>query len=158
VKPFPDADVTKMNLYAFTVDHLPRHMIPGHVVLIDKLPQKRSGKLDLDALPQPELHQVDMQLIQQPSDNALHKLLVELWQDVLQVDKVEIDIDLMFLGMDSLKAMMFLNRLNDHIGSYVDIVSLFEAPTIADFSNYLKENYAEQIAYYLDNSHSSEVA
>ncbi|MGB5970000.1 MAG: sulfotransferase [Spirulinaceae cyanobacterium] len=74
--------------------------------------------------------------------------LVDLWQEILEV-KVGVHDNFFELGGNSIKAALFFNRLQEKFGGVFYIVALFEAPTIAEFENYLHQYYPELVARVL---------
>ena len=79
--------------------------------------------------------------------------IVELWQDILG-DRVGIYDNFFELGGDSIKAALFFNRLQEKWGGVFYIVSLFEAPTVAEFEAYLHKYYPELVSQILGISAS----
>jgi fengycin family lipopeptide synthetase D len=65
-------------------------MVPAWIMQIDKIPLTPAGKIDKKALPKPELHAGKKYL---PPRSDLEKQLAEIWQEVLGVEKININYD-----------------------------------------------------------------
>ena len=125
---------------------LPDYMIPTAFVFLDDLPLTRTGKIDPRALPSPDdarfAHGDELAA---PRTN-LERLLAEKWQEILGVERIGIHENFFDLGGDSLRAALFIHKLQEQLGDYIYVVALFEAPTIATMAAYLKEYYPGAVA------------
>lgn len=72
--------------------------------------------------------------------NDLERLLVDVWQEILEVP-VSIHDNFFELGGNSIKAVMVMNTFQEKIGAIFHPVSLFDAPTIAGLADYFESNY-----------------
>ena len=50
------------------------------------------------------------------------------------------------IGGDSIRAAIFINKLQQLLGEYLYVVALFDAPTIAELAAYLEVNYPQAVA------------
>src|SRR5262249_57092467 len=78
--------------------------------------------------------------------NGVEAMLSELWSDVIGVTRIGIHDDFFDLGGDSIKGVIFINRLQEHLGEIVHVVNIFNAPTVAAFAKYLEEQYPNAVA------------
>ncbi|GAA0890324.1 surfactin non-ribosomal peptide synthetase SrfAB [Fulvivirga kasyanovii] len=112
--------------------NLPDYMIPTYFILINELPLTNSGKVNRKALPLPEVNATKSYV--EPATNT-EILLVDLWSDILNLDKSGISTNQSFfdLGGHSLKAAVLVNRLKKvlevevplkHVFAYQDVHSL----------------------------------
>ncbi len=62
--------------------------------------------------------------------NPLEQLLVELWQEVLVVDRVGVRDDFFALGGDSLAAAAIISEVHDRLGLELTVKRLLECPTV----------------------------
>ena len=111
---------------------LPPYMIPTTFVGLDRLPLSASGKVDRRALPEPE-PPTELPAPVEPRD-ALERQLVEIWRDVLSIDRVGIRDSFFDLGGHSLLAMRMVARTERALGIVLPLATLFEAPTIEGLS------------------------
>jgi natural product biosynthesis luciferase-like monooxygenase protein len=81
--------------------------------------------------------------------NDLERALVRLWQEILKVDRVGVHDNFFELGGQSIQGAVLVNKLQERLGEVVHIVSLFDAPTVADLAVYLADHYPAGVARLL---------
>ncbi|MFF9091084.1 amino acid adenylation domain-containing protein, partial [Streptomyces sp. NPDC014991] len=123
-------------LREFAGRHLPGHMVPAAVVVLDRLPLTANGKLDRAALPAPAVTRSPQR---RPGRDATERMLCELFAGVLGVDRVGIDERFFDLGGDSLLATRLLSRIRAASGAELPIRALFDAPTVAGLAEALRQ-------------------
>ncbi|MEU2792834.1 non-ribosomal peptide synthase/polyketide synthase [Streptomyces sp. NPDC007100] len=123
-------------LREFAGRHLPGHMVPAAVVVLDRLPLTANGKLDRAALPAPEYTRGQAR---RPARDAAERVLCDLFAEVLGVDRVGIDDGFFDLGGDSLLATRLLSRIRTALGAELPIRALFDAPTVAGLAPAVRE-------------------
>ncbi len=103
--------VTAEELRAYLKDQLPQYMLPAAVVLLDALPVKGSGKVDVRALsPADEIE--TKQGFAAPR-TPVEKGLVRIWQNVLGLERVGITDNFFELGGDSIVSIQIVARARD---------------------------------------------
>lgn len=122
------------DLRRFLKERLPLHMIPSVFVAIDALPMTPSGKLDPSALPPPRAPRVEIDDDYAGARTPVEEALVEIWGQVLGVDRIGIHDYFFELGGHSLLAMKVISRVRECLGLEVSLRTLFEASTIAGFA------------------------
>jgi acyl transferase domain-containing protein/thioesterase domain-containing protein/aryl carrier-like protein len=78
--------------------------------------------------------------------NRVEEILVQMWEDLLGIRPIGIHDDLMELGVDSLKAMTYVNRFKEKWGVIIHIATIFSAPTTAELADYINNHYPEKAA------------
>jgi hypothetical protein len=68
-------------------------------------------------------------------------LLAEIWREILGIEGVGVYDNFFDLGGDSIRGAIFINELQKTLGEIVYVVALFDAPSIAEFANYLEQRY-----------------
>jgi len=76
----------------------------------------------------------------------LERFLADKWQEMFGIDRIGVHENFFELGIDSVKAAVFLNRLQQDLGEAVYIVALFDSPTIAGLAIYLSAHYPKAVA------------
>jgi acyl transferase domain-containing protein/thioesterase domain-containing protein len=90
--------------------------------------------------------------------NQVEEILVRMWIDLLGVRPIGIHDDLMELGVDSLKAMTFVNRFKEQWGVIIHITDIFDSPTTAELAGYLHQHHPESVARLTGNVTGEETA
>jgi len=127
--PGPD----ELREYART--RLPGYMVPAYFVPLDRLPSTPNGKLDRKRLPEPEPGSGPAGPVA-PRD-AMEAQLVEIFREVLGVDKVGIDDAFFELGGHSVKAIALVQRINRALSGDLSLVALLSHPTVRRLRRHL---------------------
>jgi amino acid adenylation domain-containing protein/non-ribosomal peptide synthase protein (TIGR01720 family) len=112
-------------------ERLPGYMVPAAVVVLEALPLTVNNKLDTRALPAPEFADTDR--YRAPS-TAVEELLVGIYAQVLDVERVGVDDSFFELGGDSLSAMRLVAAVNNGLDGDLSVRTVFEAPTVAQLA------------------------
>jgi acyl-CoA synthetase (AMP-forming)/AMP-acid ligase II/NAD(P)-dependent dehydrogenase (short-subunit alcohol dehydrogenase family) len=75
----------------------------------------------------------------------LERQIAQIWREVLGVSQLGIHDDFFALGGDSIRGAVVINKLQERIGGILHVVALFNAPTIAQLAQHLKEHYSEAV-------------
>ncbi|MFE9686822.1 amino acid adenylation domain-containing protein [Streptomyces sp. NPDC006285] len=118
------------------VASLPEYQVPAEVLILDRLPVTRNGKLDRDALPDPG--QTATGRGRAPR-TPHEEVLVRLFAEVLGVDRAGVDDDFFALGGHSLTALRLAGRARTALGVELRIQDLFTAPTVAALARILRD-------------------
>jgi acyl carrier protein len=118
---------------------LPRYMVPGSFVLLDKLPRTSRGKLDVAALPLPDFGRAPPSPPFAAPRTEVEETLAQIWKQVLRLDCVGVDDDFFDIGGDSLYATQVVIRVNRAFGVDLAVRAIFDAPTIASLGALLSE-------------------
>ena len=127
----PDIDAVRTALK----QRLPDYMVPAAFVILDALPLTPSGKVARRLLPAPDWA-AEAQAYVAPR-NPVEEVLVQLFADVLGLEQVGVHDDFFRLGGHSLLATQLISRIRDALEVEVPLLSLFEHPTVAEFSRKL---------------------
>ncbi|HLL46785.1 MAG TPA: amino acid adenylation domain-containing protein, partial [Longimicrobiaceae bacterium] len=95
---------TPAELRTRLAESLPDYMVPAAFVLLDRLPLTENGKLDRRALPPPEEAAVAAEGYAAPRSRGEEEL-VQVWREVLGVERVGIDDNYFSLGGDSIRSV-----------------------------------------------------
>ena len=136
-----DSKPTIDQLHELLSASLPDYMVPSVFVMLDELPRLPNGKIDRRSLPEPERKRPDLGQAYAPPSGPLQQYLVNLWSEILKLDKVGIHDRFFELGGTSLLAARFVNRLQADLDEFIYILSVFESPTIDEYADFLKTNF-----------------
>ena len=119
-------------LKSFLHEKLPEYMVPRAIVLLERLPLTRNGKIDRNALPQPELLHYDKGERAAPR-NRTEETLAQIWSNVLGVRKLGIHDNFFELGGDSILSIQIIARANQ-AGLKLSPRQVFQHQTIAELA------------------------
>jgi acyl carrier protein len=108
---------------------LPDYMVPAAYVRMYRMPLTANGKLDSKALPMPEGDAHAVRGYAAPK-GEIEKRLVEIWADVLKVERVGREDNFFELGGHSLLAMRVMARIRHTFDLELPVRCMFEKPTI----------------------------
>jgi amino acid adenylation domain-containing protein len=123
-------------------DRLTANMLPSYWVVLDHLPLTPNGKVDRDALPDPDMERPELASQFIPANNDLQRRLVEVWQNVLQIDRVGIEDNFFALGGASIQALE-VAECAAQVGLTLDPQLLFQFQTIAELSSHVVDGAPE---------------
>ncbi|CAM2011013.1 non-ribosomal peptide synthetase [Acanthopleuribacter pedis] len=109
---------------------LPQHMLPHHFIVLDQFPRNSSGKIDRKALPHVTRGGDTPYLAPR---TEVERLLVKLWQAVLDQTNIGVNDHFFELGGDSLTAIHFISSLPESIHGFT-IADLFHFPVLKELA------------------------
>jgi amino acid adenylation domain-containing protein len=112
---------------------LSAHMIPAHIVQLEKLPLKANGKVDKRSLPQPEVQ--SQQYVAASTD--IEKEIAGVWQEALGLDKIGIHDNFFDIGGNSLLLLKVVDQLKKALNKDISTMVMFEHSTIHSMAQYL---------------------
>jgi acyl-CoA synthetase (AMP-forming)/AMP-acid ligase II/acyl carrier protein len=130
----PHASATAQEIRQFASARLAYFKVPRQVVFVKEIPKGPTGKVK----------RVGLAAMLGVASNAkapadfvaartpLEQLLAELWQEVLELDHVEIHDDFFVLGGDSLMAARLIHSIYEKLNVEVEALRFFDGPTIAE--------------------------
>jgi aryl carrier-like protein len=110
---------------------LSEYMVPSAYVQLPALPLTPNGKLDRKALPAPD-GGAYAQREYEPPQGPAEQALAQLWQELLQVERVGRQDNFFELGGHSLLAVNLIERMRRQ-GLHADLKTLLTAPSLGDF-------------------------
>jgi amino acid adenylation domain-containing protein len=137
------AAATPAELREFLGRSLPEYMIPAAFATLDAFPLTPNGKLDRDALPAPhDQTRATAEYLAPRTD--VETIVAEIWQRLLNVDRVGIHDNFFLLGGHSLLAIQLASRIRDALGLELPLRVVFEAPTVAGLARTIEAFSAAQ--------------
>ncbi|ARQ69886.1 amino acid adenylation domain-containing protein [Streptomyces marincola] len=110
---------------------LPDYMVPGRVVVMDRLPLTASGKIDVRALETAEAvtsAAADRTFV--APRTRTEERVRDIWERLMKRDGVSVRDDFFATGGNSLIAVGLVGRVNKEFGAALPLQVLFDSPTI----------------------------
>jgi amino acid adenylation domain-containing protein len=123
-------DPTVEDLDEHVRTELPDYMVPRAYVFLTSFPVTELGKLDLGALPAPGRERPRMRVPCVAPATPVEATLVDVWRELLGLDRIGVSDDFFALGGDSFLAVAMLGEIEDRFGTDVDMTGFFTTPTI----------------------------
>ena len=123
---------------------LPAYMVPGYFIKLDTIPLSSNGKIDRKALPE-ITEEAAIRKVYAAPRNEVEVLLVDIWQEVLGIEKIGITDNFFELGGHSLIVTQVINRTYKELGKSISFRDFFANPTIERLSKKLKESHYSHI-------------
>jgi amino acid adenylation domain-containing protein len=110
-------------------EHLPAHMIPSDMIMMDAFPLTVRGKVDRSALPPPPQRNREGKY-RAPHGKA-EEALAAIWQEVLNMPEIGTDADFYDLGGTSLQAFLIFARISRVLERDLPPTLMLQTRTIA---------------------------
>ncbi|WP_431306961.1 amino acid adenylation domain-containing protein [Achromobacter xylosoxidans] len=92
----------------YVAQHLPEHMVPGHVSVLREMPLLPSGKLDRARLPEPDAAERGAYVAPR---NPREATLAGIWAQVLRAERVGVTDNFFELGGDSILSLQLVSKV-----------------------------------------------
>lgn len=139
---------TELEIKEFAARRLADFKIPRVVLFIDEIPKGPTGKRQRIGLAQKlGLTASDPTATTKyvPPTTNLEEKLVQIWSEVLRVEKVGIHDNFFGLGGDSILAAQIVNRVREVLQVELSFLIFFEQPTVASMAIKITQNSAEEL-------------
>ncbi len=127
-------DALFQDIHRHLSEQLPEYMIPGEHLFLDALPMSPNGKVDRSALPEPDARKSQKRSEYVEPRNLIEALLVRIWREVLNLDRISVLDNFFELGGHSLLATQAVSRIRSALTVELPLRVLFESKTIADIA------------------------
>ncbi|MGZ5482190.1 MAG: non-ribosomal peptide synthetase [Pyrinomonadaceae bacterium] len=131
------------DLRSFLKGKLPPHMVPGIFTMLDSLPLTSNGKIDRRALPDPNNEQPHTAEGFIGPRTPTEELVAAAWCQALKVPLVGMNDNFFELGGHSLLAAKVFADLQRTVTVELNLVDIFNAPTVAGLANLIYEREAQ---------------
>ena len=141
-----DGDVSPTEPRGHLKETLPEYMVPTAYVLLDAFPTTPNGKVDRKALPQPDSSGLESGAPYVAPRNKTESVLVEIWSEVLGVEKVGINDNFFELGGHSLLTLQVLDRAHRE-GFDMTPQDMFNHPTVGELAATIADGSDEDVEW-----------
>ncbi|WP_282702999.1 non-ribosomal peptide synthetase [Streptomyces sp. CC219B] len=113
--------------------HLPAHMLPEHLTVVERLPLNANGKVDRAAVARTygPRHAAQEPAADDRPRGETERAVAEVWAELLEAPGVGRDADFFGLGGDSLVATRVVQQFAKRFGVELSLRQLFNHPTVA---------------------------
>lgn len=108
---------------------LPEYMVPAVYVKLASMPLTITGKLDKSALPDVDLRSSSDEYA--PPITTTEKIVCEIWQEVIGLDRVGITDDFFRIGGNSILAIVVTHRMTALLNCDLQVADVFRHKTIS---------------------------
>ncbi|MEJ6486183.1 amino acid adenylation domain-containing protein [Nostoc punctiforme UO1] len=143
------------DLRGFLQERLPNFMLPSAFVLLEALPVLPNGKLNRRSLPAPEQLQTELAATYVAPRTELERTIANIWQEVLQVEKVGLHNNFFDLGGHSLLMIQVHERLRKTLNQDVSMIEMFKYSTVSLLAKHLSLDNGDA-TFGLQPSHNLE--
>jgi thioesterase domain-containing protein len=120
---------------------LPAYMVPRVLVPLAEFPLTPNGKVDRKRLPAPVAELVaDAGSTCVEPRNGLEQRLLQIWRDVLGIQRLGITDNFFEVGGHSMLALELTQRVRDQLGRPMELLQVFRLPTIEALAKELDSN------------------
>ncbi len=140
----PGQETTPSALRKQLGETLPEYMVPRAFQFLPEFPRTKTGKVDRNQLPDPEGGVASQETVYVAPRNEIEEAIVQIWEEILQVERIGIHHDFFELGGHSLLATQVVARINAISPVQLSVVQLFNGPTVAQLSEALGEVAPEE--------------
>jgi amino acid adenylation domain-containing protein len=119
-------------------EQVPHYMIPGALVVLERLPLTANGKIDRRALPEVERRSGSGG--EERERTETETAVARIWEEVLGVEQVGLADNFFELGGHSLLAIRIVSRVREAFDVDLSLRTLFESQTIEAIGRVIEES------------------
>lgn len=146
-----EKELTNKELREYLSHNLPDYMIPSYFIQLENMPITQNGKINRKLL-----HHSDGNLSTgveyEAPRNWVEEKLVDIWREMLEVDKISIRDNFFELGGHSLKATVLSRKINEVFKINIPLSEIFKKPYIESMGKYIIESNEE---LHIDSSNGT---
>ena len=128
------AGVGPAELRAYLTARLPTHLVPAHLVTVDRLPLNRSGKVDRSRLPDVDSGQLLVAVDYVAPTGEIEAAVVSAAERALGMTGIGMLHDLRDLGADSLTATLLASGIESRFGVRLPVSAVLRAGSAAELA------------------------
>lgn len=136
-EPSPE-ELTSNELRRFLEEKLPAFMIPSAFITLDELPLTQNGKVDRKVLPAPGDQELPKEKGHVAPQTVVEQRLVEIWSEVMKLEKIGAADNFFDLGGHSLMATQIISRVRECFQTELTLRQFFASPTVAGLAQHVE--------------------
>lgn len=134
----PQQEILASNLVVllrnYLKEKLPGYMVPSDFFCLQTLPLTLNGKVDRRALPAPVRVKPEMTATIPAPRTLFEEILVSIWREVLNLERVGIEDNFFDLGGHSLLIAQLFTRIQQNFQVELSLMDLWRAPTVSSLA------------------------
>lgn len=111
------------------------YMVPDNIIVMEQFPYTANKKVNRKLLPVIEMSNNETQIYEAP-ETETEKLLTQVLCEIIQTEKVSVTANLINVGIDSLRGITFITKLQDK-GIQIGLSDFYSNPTIRELSQFI---------------------
>lgn len=131
----PVAGFSREKIVAHLLAKLPDYMVPAQWVVVEDMPLTASGKINKRLLPEPDAEAAGNNYV--PPANDLQERLVDIWKEILALEKIGIRDNFFEIGGHSISLMRLISSVKREFQTDLSIKIFFELLTIEELANFI---------------------
>ncbi|WP_340616667.1 non-ribosomal peptide synthetase [Xenorhabdus entomophaga] len=138
--------------------NFPESWLPSLIVVVDGFERTITGKINRRSLQEYAAQQLQTKPVENhvaSADPVVAKVQA-VWKTVLESQMIDININFFDAGGNSIKIIALQSQLQQAFSQEIRVTVLFEHPTIASFSNWIKQSRLSPEQVNLDKQSSQE--
>ncbi len=136
-----DTELDVKAIEEYVLQNKPSYMCPSFFIRIDQIPLNTNGKVDYAKLPIPDFEQ-NKEAYEAPA-NDTEKVLAEIYEELLGIDKVGRGDDFMRIGGNSLLVMQLLYEIEKKLSCSLSTRDIMENSVIARLAELIEKRLSE---------------
>jgi amino acid adenylation domain-containing protein len=124
------------HLKFYLSETLPDYMVPTAFVKLDEMPLTPNGKINRRALPEPDMSLMGEEYVAASDD--IEEKLIQIWQEILKLEKIGIYDQFFNLGGNSLLTIQLQSKIKDAFNIDLSIADIFQYPTVFAFAEFVR--------------------
>ncbi len=128
-----------LELRSYLREKLPEYMVPSDFLCLQTLPLTLNGKVDRRALPSPVRLRPEMTAKTVSPRTFIEEVLVNIWREVLNLERVGIGDNFFDLGGHSLLVAQLFTRLQDTFPVELSLSDLLRSPTVSGLAKTIEK-------------------
>ena len=141
-----EAETDIPELRQYIKKSLPGYMVPSVFIFMNRLPLNANGKIDRETLSFDSEERAAETRDYKGPRNQLESIIADIWQKMLDMEKVGIHDDFLDIGGDSIQAGLISLEIRDRFNVEIPIIMFIEGMTIATLAEeiyHVQENEAD---------------
>lgn len=140
-------EYSKEELSEYLENYLTKYMIPEYYINIESIPLTSNGKVNKKSLPVPDFMVSSAEISDTEIYSDTENKLVEIWSDILNVDKKMININMGFFnhGGDSVNMIQTAGEIEKIFGVSIPFQKFLQHSTIKEIASFIDSEKSDSV-------------